>query len=173
MFDQLLKLKKYLAAEEGDFKSFRCLVPLLKLWHTKWTDLSHVVRTHWGKDFPDDPSTLGCAAKLAECPTPSDLHKVDFYDGAHIVNLTLDAHLLNIWEVYYQTSDLVHFFEQKKEQGMVPTFEELLVIGKHWHEGMQRHKRTSVLVILERIVQTPCLWGLHGFLMRRTTMMSR
>jgi hypothetical protein len=143
-FDQLLKLKKYLAAEEGDFESFRWLVPLLELWHTKWTDLSRVVRTHWGKDFPNDPSTLGCAAKLAECPTPSDLRKVDFYDGAHIVNLTLDAHLLNIWEVYYQTSDLIHFFEQKKEQGMVPTFEELLVIGRtlaQRHATTQAHKR--------------------------------
>ena len=62
---------------------------------------------------------LGCAAKLAECPAPSDLHKVDFYDSEHIVNLTLDAHLLNMWEVYYETSDLVRFFEQKEEQGTV------------------------------------------------------
>jgi hypothetical protein len=97
-FDQLLKLKKYLVAEEGDFESFRWLVPLLELWHTKWTDLSRIVRTHWGADSPDDPSTLARMASLAQCPTPSDLRKVDFYNGAHLVNLTLDAHLLNCWE---------------------------------------------------------------------------
>ena len=45
-----------------------------------------------------------------ECPTPNDLKKVDFYDGAHIINLTLDAHVLNLWEVYFETLDLIPLF---------------------------------------------------------------
>ncbi|KAG6907429.1 hypothetical protein DXG01_008894 [Tephrocybe rancida] len=72
-FDQLLKLKKYAVSEKGDFESFRWLVPLLELWHTKWTDLSQVARAHWGKDFPDDLSTLAFAANTTESPTPTDL----------------------------------------------------------------------------------------------------
>ncbi|KAF8056184.1 hypothetical protein FPV67DRAFT_1731334 [Lyophyllum atratum] len=125
-FDQLHKLKKYLAAEEGDFESFRWLVPLLELWHAKWTDLSRVARTHWGKDSPDDPSTLSFAARLAQCPTPSDLRKVDFYDGQHIVNLTLDAHLLNIWEGHFQTDNLVDHFANLKDRDQLPSFEALI-----------------------------------------------
>ncbi|KAG6915753.1 hypothetical protein DXG01_010020 [Tephrocybe rancida] len=130
-FDQLHKLKKYLAAESGDFESFRWLVPLLELWHTKWTDLSRVARGHWGKDFPNDPSTLAFAAKQAACPTPSDLRKVDFYDGAHIVNLTLDANLLNIWEGHFATEDLVNHFEVKKQVNTLPSFDDLLGIARH------------------------------------------
>jgi hypothetical protein len=95
-FAMFLLLKKIMAAEEGDFESFRWLVPLLELWHTKWTDLSRTVRAHWGS--VDDSSSLANIARIATCPTPSDLRKVDFYDGSYLVNLALDANLLNCWE---------------------------------------------------------------------------
>lgn len=97
-FDQLINLKKYLVSEEGSYESLRCMVPMLELWHTKWTKLSAICRTHMGKDFPHDPSTLACLAGVAECPMPPDLKKVDFYTGAHLVDLALDAHMLNCWE---------------------------------------------------------------------------
>lgn len=97
-FDVLQRLKKYLSTHKGKYESLQCVVPMLELWHTKWTDLSRVVRCHFGKDSPNDPSTLAAAAKKAECPTPNDLRKVDFYQGAHLVNLALDANLLNCWE---------------------------------------------------------------------------
>jgi hypothetical protein len=163
-FDQLLKLKKYLAAEEGDFDSFCWIVPLLELWPTKWTDLSRVVHTHRGKDFPDNPSTLGCATKLAECPTPSDLRKVDFYDGAHIVNLTLDAHFLNTWEVYYQTTDLVHFFELRKEMDNLRNFNSTNSCTKTHNYTSCKHIRE--LVILKKTTQMKYLWVLRGFPVR-------
>jgi len=95
-FNMLLLLKKMAAPESNDFDAFRWLVPLLELWHTKWTDLSRIVRMHWGT--LDDPSSLATIAQLAECPTPSDMKKVDFFQGSHLVNLALDAHLLNCWE---------------------------------------------------------------------------
>lgn len=95
-YAMLLLLKKALSPEEGDFDSLRWIYPLLELWHTKWTDLSRVVRTHWGTT--DDPSSLSAIAEVSNCPTPSDLRKVDFFDGSHLVNLALDAHLLNCWE---------------------------------------------------------------------------
>ncbi|KDR82981.1 hypothetical protein GALMADRAFT_206697 [Galerina marginata CBS 339.88] len=95
-FNMFHLLKKLTAHEESDFHSFRWLLPLLELWHTKWTDLSRIVRTHWGST--DDPGSLATAAQLSACPTPADMRKVDFYDGAHLVNLALDAHLLSCWE---------------------------------------------------------------------------
>ncbi|KAF9489806.1 hypothetical protein BDN71DRAFT_1435139 [Pleurotus eryngii] len=42
-FNQLLKMHKYLSVDEDNFNSFWCLMPLLKLWHTKWINLSQVV----------------------------------------------------------------------------------------------------------------------------------
>ena len=96
-FNMLLSLKKMAAMESDDFHSFRWMIPLLELWHTKWTDMSRIVRTHWG--FSDEPNSLATIAGLAECPTPSDMRKVDFYDGAHLINLALDAHLLVCWEL--------------------------------------------------------------------------
>ncbi|KAF8230262.1 hypothetical protein L208DRAFT_1476868 [Tricholoma matsutake] len=97
----------------GDRKTFDQLLKLKKYLMAK-------------EDFPDNTSTLGYAAKLVECLTPNDLKKVDFYDGAHIINLTLDAHVLNLWEVYFKTSDLVQYFEMRKEGNSIPTFNELL-----------------------------------------------
>jgi hypothetical protein len=96
-FNMLLSLKKMSAMESDDFHSFRWMIPLLELWHTKWTDMSRIVRTHWGSS--DEPNSLATIAGLAECPTPSDMRKVDFYDGAHLINLALDAHLLVCWEL--------------------------------------------------------------------------
>ncbi|KDQ57007.1 hypothetical protein JAAARDRAFT_109613, partial [Jaapia argillacea MUCL 33604] len=74
-FDQLLKVKKYLVTHDGDFESLRCVVPLLELWHTKWTDLSRIVRTHWGDGSLNDPSSLARIANEIEAPTPSNLRK--------------------------------------------------------------------------------------------------
>ncbi|KAG6835289.1 hypothetical protein H0H93_003080 [Arthromyces matolae] len=129
-FDQLHKLKKYSVSEKGDFQSFRWLVPLLELWHAKWTDLSRVARAHWGKNFPDDPSTLEFAAKITESPSPTDLRKVDFYKGQHIVNLTLNAHILCLWQDYLRTDNLQQYFDAQKEANTLSSFEALLASAR-------------------------------------------
>ncbi|KAF9472171.1 hypothetical protein BDN70DRAFT_925796 [Pholiota conissans] len=54
-YAMLLLLKKTMVAEESDFHSFRWVYPLLELWHTKWTELSRIVRAHWSS--PSDPSS--------------------------------------------------------------------------------------------------------------------
>ncbi|PPQ95548.1 hypothetical protein CVT26_008573 [Gymnopilus dilepis] len=95
-FNMLHLLKKLSSAEEHNFDAFRWVIPLLELWHTKWTDLSRTVRGHWGST--DDPASLATAAEETDFPTPTDMRKVDFYDGSHLVNLALDAHILNCWE---------------------------------------------------------------------------
>ncbi|KAH7903329.1 hypothetical protein BJ138DRAFT_1120498 [Hygrophoropsis aurantiaca] len=140
-FDQLGRLKKFLSMHKGDFDALRFVVPMLELWHTKWTDLSRIVRTHWGgEDTRGDPSTLSCLAGTAECPTPSDLRKVDFYNGAHLVNLALDAHILNIWENYFSCNDLVSYFERLDENQSLPSFEILL---RGAHTLARRHASTQ------------------------------
>ena len=95
-YAMLLLLKKLLSLESSDYESLRWIYPLLELWHAKWTDLSRVVRAHWGST--NDPSSLASVAKISNCPTPSDLQKVDFFEGSHLVNLTLNAHILVCWE---------------------------------------------------------------------------
>ena len=97
-FDQLQKVKKYMSPHETNLESLRFLVPMLELWHTKWTNLCRTLCASWGKDHPKDPSTLGCLAAAIEMNAPSDLQKVPFYDGAHLLDLALDAHLINCWE---------------------------------------------------------------------------
>ncbi|KAG6893874.1 hypothetical protein C0992_008316 [Termitomyces sp. T32_za158] len=126
-FDQLIKLRKMMVAEEGDFDSFYWLIPLLELWHTKWTDLSQTICSHWGEEHTNDPSTLACIAKIAACPTPKDLQKVEFFDGVHLVNLALDANILNCWEFHFETSDLQELFTIQKEMDALPTFKELFI----------------------------------------------
>ena len=66
-FNRVLKVKEFLLPHKGDFQSLQCLVPLFELWHTKWTDLSRLVCTHWEKGFEDDLSTLAFLANVAEC----------------------------------------------------------------------------------------------------------
>ncbi|KAF8955673.1 hypothetical protein BDZ97DRAFT_1673396 [Flammula alnicola] len=122
-FNMLLLLKRMTAQEASDFHSFRWLIPLLELWHSKWTDLSRVVRTHWGTT--DDPGSLATIAAIGECPKPSDMRKVDFFDGAHLVNLALDAQLLNCWELHFQTDDLQKHIKDMPEATR-PSFEDLV-----------------------------------------------
>ncbi|KAF9233098.1 hypothetical protein BU15DRAFT_80456 [Melanogaster broomeanus] len=103
-FDQLLQLKKYLIMHEGDFESYAALFPCSN---------------------SGIQSGLSCMANHASCPTPADLRKVDFYNGAHLVDLVLNANLLNCWENFFECSDLQAFFKQSKDAGNIPSFEDL------------------------------------------------
>ncbi|KAF8163196.1 hypothetical protein B0H34DRAFT_794930 [Crassisporium funariophilum] len=154
-FNMFLLLKKLLSPEESEFSSFRWLQPLLKLWHTKWTDLSRVVRTHWGTE--DDPSSLASVASIAECPKPTDLRKVDFYDGSHLVTVALDAHILSCWELRLLTQDLNSLFKNDKD---IPSFNVLL---KHAqtsatifnHTSLQSVTLTEDVEMFEILPETP------------------
>lgn len=98
-FDMYLKLQKYLSTHENDIEALRCLLPMLETWHTKWTDLSRTIRASLGKDAPDsDPSTLKAFARETNCKVPTDPHKIDFYEGKHLLELAFNAHILVLWE---------------------------------------------------------------------------
>lgn len=97
-FDMLLQTRWLLSPHESLYESWRFIIALLELWHTKWTDLNRTIRCLYGKEYPHDPSTLSCLANAAHCPTPSDLKKVDLNDDSHLLDLSLDAHMLVTWE---------------------------------------------------------------------------
>ncbi|KAG5634356.1 hypothetical protein H0H81_002264 [Sphagnurus paluster] len=80
-------------------------------------------------------------AKTANCPTPKNLKKVEFYDSAQLINLALDTNILNCWENYFETDDdLEAFFAQKKQANALPEFHELLDIAK---KLARRHATTK------------------------------
>ena len=102
-FEAVGKVKKYLSGQESDFRSFRFVVEVLELWHTKWHDLSRICNAQWGETNSNDPSTLGYLAKLINSPTPSDLKKVDFYSNARLIDVAVRAHVLRCWEYVTNT----------------------------------------------------------------------
>ncbi|KAF6745112.1 hypothetical protein DFP72DRAFT_824802 [Ephemerocybe angulata] len=138
-FDVLLRLRKLLSADADAFESFQWMTPMLEIWHTKWTDLSRVVRGHYGENA-DDPASLAHLAKIGACPKPSNLKKVDFYDGQHMVNLVLDASILNCWEQQFNTTDLVKYFEDLDKTNAMPTFDNLVT---HAEKLSKRHATTK------------------------------
>ncbi|KAI0048193.1 hypothetical protein FA95DRAFT_1657992 [Auriscalpium vulgare] len=98
-FDGLHKMKKYVSGSLNKFSQLQFVRPVLELWHTKWTDLSRICRTHWGGAHSiSDPSTLGFMAKAIGVGVPSDFHKVHFYTYKHLVDVTIRGHILQRWE---------------------------------------------------------------------------
>lgn len=97
-FEVIGKVKKYLASQSGDFKSFSFIVEVLELWHTEWHDLGRICATYWGPTHSNDPSTLAYLAKTINSPTPSDFKKVDFFHNTRLVEVAVKAHVLQCWE---------------------------------------------------------------------------
>ncbi|EAU82342.2 hypothetical protein CC1G_06652 [Coprinopsis cinerea okayama7 len=140
-FDAFLRLRKQSSVEELTFESFGWMIPLLEVWHAKWTDLSRVVRGHHGDST--DPSSLAFFAQLTGCPQPADLRKVDFYDGQHLVNLSFEALVLNVWEQEFRTTDLVQHFEH---MSTLPPFGDLVSRARrlsHSHASSQAYQFVS------------------------------
>ncbi|KAI0312034.1 hypothetical protein OF83DRAFT_1067874, partial [Amylostereum chailletii] len=117
-FEGIHKVKKLSSGKESDFFSWRFIHPVLELWHTKWTALSRIVRALWGpvgKESLEDPSTLGFMANAINSPKPSDLHKVEFYPNAHLINVVVRGHILHCYQIFYETDDLEAYFQTLRE----------------------------------------------------------
>ncbi|KAF6760243.1 hypothetical protein DFP72DRAFT_843737 [Ephemerocybe angulata] len=163
-FDVLLRIRKLLSPEESTFESFRWMVPMLEIWHTKWTNMSGVVRDHYG-DYTD-PSSLASQAKTAGCPPIPNLRKVDFYEGQHLINVVLDANVLNCWEQYYDTTNLVNYFAECKDSanpgGDGDVENEVAAAPNETAEGMETPP-TRVLPSFQDLVGTAkCLARRHA-----------
>lgn len=96
-YEKLLHLKRVLQMHDGPFENFEILQPYLESWHTQWTDLIRIFQTHWGDLTSKDPSSLANASNKIGRKPPPNLKKVDYYPGAHLVYLDLDARMLDCW----------------------------------------------------------------------------
>jgi hypothetical protein len=96
-FGMMHTLKRYLADQAGTLASWRCFIPVLAIWHTKWTNESSTIRASFGPADGSDPSTLAAIAKWTELSPPKNLMQVDYFEGARLIELALDAYVLDIW----------------------------------------------------------------------------
>jgi hypothetical protein len=106
---KLLQVKRYMQFHhKNQFDSFRLLEAAMQPWHGSWTDNSRIHETHWGDEWPDDPSTLGYAAAQMGLRRPPNLKKVDYYPGVHLTYLNLDGRMLDCWRCV-----LVRYLDRK------------------------------------------------------------
>ena len=96
-YEKMLQLKKYIQFHNDPFKSLELIELTLESWHTEWTGLSSVYKTHWGALLSDDPATLGHSAHKIDRAEPANLSKVDYYLAAEVAFLTLDMRMLDCW----------------------------------------------------------------------------
>ncbi|KAJ7769072.1 hypothetical protein DFH07DRAFT_938258 [Mycena maculata] len=131
-YAMLQQLQVYLQFHNDPFQSFEILEPQLQLWHTKWTDLIRIYQTHWGRvsGRSTNPSSLGfSASKIGRAP-PSDMKKVEFYPGAQLLYLVLDARLLDIWSLAFKTEDIFEYFKGLKAADKLPVFDDLFITAQ-------------------------------------------
>ncbi|TFY74976.1 hypothetical protein EWM64_g9036 [Hericium alpestre] len=126
-FEKMLQLLELLQFElESDFDRLDWIVPFLELWHTAWMNLSRIFEAHWGDSLGRDPSTLGHSASKIKYKTPSNLKKVDYYSGHHLVELVLDVRMMDCWRIHFGSStDVFEEFERREQDGDIPSFDEL------------------------------------------------
>ncbi|KAI0312871.1 hypothetical protein OF83DRAFT_1066483, partial [Amylostereum chailletii] len=145
-FEGIHKVKKLSSGKTSNFFSWRFIQPVLELWHTKWTALSRILRCLWGAEDGHhlrDPSTLGYMANAIKSPKVSDLHKVDFYPNAHLLNVVVRGHILRCWKVLLGTDDIEAHFEQLADADKLPS---IIVL----------HQQASLL--LRRYSSTKAYW---------------
>ncbi|KAJ7930249.1 hypothetical protein B0H13DRAFT_2309719 [Mycena leptocephala] len=98
----------------GDGLTYAMLQQLqLQVWHTKWTDIIRIFQKHWGRTSgkSTNPSSLGFSASKIGRAAPSNMKKVEFYPGSQLLYLVLDAKLLDIWSLAFETEDIFTYFK--------------------------------------------------------------
>ncbi|KAJ7573714.1 hypothetical protein C8J56DRAFT_1008216 [Mycena floridula] len=124
-FQNFLNIKHYLQFHPHEFESFGLLEPLLQGWHTMWTDLCRVFKTHWGTEGSKDPSTLGHSTGKIGRPAPPNLKKVDYFPCLQLGYTVLDARMLDCTRVSFGVPDLFQHFALLGAKKEIPEFEDL------------------------------------------------
>ncbi|KAJ7672981.1 hypothetical protein DFH06DRAFT_1319207 [Mycena polygramma] len=126
-YAMLQQLQVHMQYHDDPFKSFEILEPQLAVWHTKWTDIIRIFQTHWGRTSgkSTNPSSLGFSAAKIGRAAPSNMKKVEFYPGSQLMYLVLDAKLLDIWSLAFNTDDIFAYFADLKAADNLPSFEDL------------------------------------------------
>lgn len=145
-FQKMLELQRYLQFHHDPFQSLEILEPVLSLWHTEWTDLSRVFKTHWGNLMSMDPSTLGHSASKINRPSPTNLKKVDYYTAAELMYLILETRMLDCWRSvncfyckllltslfrnHFKCSDIFDHFKTLADKKVLPEIEDLITSAR-------------------------------------------
>ncbi|KAJ7079843.1 hypothetical protein C8R44DRAFT_909020 [Mycena epipterygia] len=131
-YAMLQQLQTYLQFHDDAFKSFEIFEPQLQVWHTKWTDIIRIFQTHWGRTSgkSTNPASLGYSAGKIGRAAPSNMKKVEFYQGAQLLNVVLDAKLLNIWALAFKTNNIFDHFETLQKTDTLPDMEELFPMAQ-------------------------------------------
>ena len=90
-YERMVQLKNYLQFHENTYERLDILEPILEIWHTKWTDLSHIYEAHWDSLTSNDPSSLGHSANKIKRKAPSNLKKVDYYPYSQLAYQASDT----------------------------------------------------------------------------------
>ncbi|KAJ6608723.1 hypothetical protein B0H10DRAFT_1815145 [Mycena sp. CBHHK59/15] len=131
-YAMLLQLQIYLQFHNDPFQSFEIFEPQLQVWHTKWTNIIRIFQTHWGRTSgrSTNPASLGYSAGKIGRAAPSNMKKVEFYQGSQLLNVVLDAKLLDIWALAFKTADIFLHFETLQTAKMLPDMETLLPMAR-------------------------------------------
>lgn len=96
-FEKIHQLKRYLQFHLDPLKSFELINPSLDTGHSQWTDQTDVIKTHWGSQLSNDPSTIGHSATKISRKAPPNFKKIAFYAGADLMYLVTDCQVLDCW----------------------------------------------------------------------------
>jgi hypothetical protein len=145
-YNNMLILKKYMQTHPDQFQRFELLRPILKVWHTQWTNLTRIIQTHSGGLLSNNPATIRWAAKKIGRNISGD-KKSDFYPDSQLLALLHDTQMLDGWRfisintpsgmhllmrnnlllrVYFKTDDIIQYLDKPT----IPSFEELEIGAK-------------------------------------------
>ncbi|KAJ7706777.1 hypothetical protein B0H17DRAFT_850412, partial [Mycena rosella] len=135
-YAMLLQLQAYLQFHKDPFQSLEIVDLQLQVWHTKWTDLIRIYQTHWGRILgkSTNPASLGHSAAKIGWSAPSNMKKVEFYQGSQLLYLVLDARMLDCWLLLLKTDNIFGYFNKLAADGKLLSLDELAELAKklHW-----------------------------------------
>jgi hypothetical protein len=92
-------LQKYLQTHPDAFQRFELMRPVLQVWHTQWTNLSQIFKTHLGEPLNNNPATITWSSKEIGWALPSNPKKVDYYPEMELLVLLHDTQMLDCWRL--------------------------------------------------------------------------
>ncbi|KAJ3779797.1 hypothetical protein GGU10DRAFT_280279, partial [Lentinula aff. detonsa] len=117
----------YLQFHDSEYDRMEILEPFLESWHTIWTNLSRIYEAHWVGLPSGDPSTLGFGANLLNRKAPGNVSKVDYHRYTDLLDVQLEARILDIWRIAFGMNDLYQDMERLFTTKELPSFDSLYV----------------------------------------------
>ncbi|KZV89643.1 hypothetical protein EXIGLDRAFT_751045 [Exidia glandulosa HHB12029] len=134
-FEGLVRIQKYLQIMPSAYDRMDWMIPILQLWHTKWTAISRIIFNCWGEgsERSEDISCLGHNANLIGRKTPPNLKKVDFSRDSETLFIIGEARMRDCWREIFDVEDLDAHLTALKAANNLPSFVELRRLAKRLH----------------------------------------